>query len=259
MTERQAVDKLLAWAEQQLGYHEGANNYNKYAEDTRLQQLYGWNAQNQPWCDLFTDAAFITCFGLEKGAAMTYQPVGGGSAACRVSAGFFRNHGAFTQAPQRGDVIFFYVSGDINHQGLVYRVTGNAVETIEGNSSDSVARRSYALGSGNIAGYGRPLWSLVAEPEEEPEEESEEEPEAEPEAVIELQPVGMPVLRNGDCGAAVAALQAALKHLGYDPVWIDGEFGDRTHNALKTYQSEFDLADELGTCGPLTWAELMKG
>ena len=132
MTVQEAKDKFLQWVAEQVGYSEGANNYNKYAEDKRLVQLYGWDAQNQPWCDLFTDAAFIHCFGLETAAAMTYQPIGDGSAACWRSAQFFKEHGAFSQYPEAGDVAFFYVNGAINHQGIVESVSGGIVHTIEG-------------------------------------------------------------------------------------------------------------------------------
>ena len=35
--------------------------------------------------------------------------------------------------------------------------------TIEGNSSDQVARRTYNRGNNKVAGFGRPKWSLVAQ------------------------------------------------------------------------------------------------
>jgi len=51
----------------------------------------------------------------------------------------------------------------VNHTGIVEKVEGGVVTTIEGNTSDQVARRTYQLGSSQIAGYGRPKWSLVTE------------------------------------------------------------------------------------------------
>lgn len=214
MTKNAAVSKLLAWAAAQVGYTEGTNNYNKYAQDTRLQQLYGWNAQNQPWCDLFTDEGFIECFGLEKGAAMTYQRIGGGSAACRYSAQFFKDNGAFVTVPEPGDVIFFYSDGAINHQGLVEHVGIGAVTTIEGNSSDRVMRHTYSMSDSYIAGYGRPKWSVVAD-----------ESSAQPEGID---------ISNWQRGINVAALQTdfLICKLCEGADWIDPCF-DEFYSAAK--------------------------
>ena len=131
MTISEAKQKLISWATAQLGTRESGDNWNKYAEDPRLVRLYGWSLQNQPWCDLFTDEAFVDCFGLETGAAMTYQRIGAGSAACRQSAQFFKDNGAFVQIPEPGDVVFFYYDGVINHQGIVTGVDGSRVSTVE--------------------------------------------------------------------------------------------------------------------------------
>ena len=68
----------------------------------------------------------------------------------------------------------------------------------------------------------------------------------------------LPVIRKGDKGPAVAMLQAALKYHGYDPTWIDGDFGTRTHNMLMAFQKKRGLEVD-GICGPMTWAELPKG
>ena len=61
MTENEAKQKLIRWAEAQVGTREGANNWNKYAKG--MEKLYGWDVQNQPWCDIFVDAGFVECFG----------------------------------------------------------------------------------------------------------------------------------------------------------------------------------------------------
>ena len=197
MTIEQAKERLISWATAQLGTHEGADNWNKYAQDPRLVRLYGWNAQNQPWCDLFTDEAFVECFGLETGAAMTYQRIGGGSAACRISAQFFKDNGAFVQTPEPGDVIFFFVGGAINHQGIVTGVDGSRISTVEGNSANAVSERSYQIGDSKIAGYGRPKWSLAADPGA-----AEDASPAEPAPVTKHGScvARIPMLARGDCG-----------------------------------------------------------
>lgn len=256
MTIEQAKSKLLAWVSAQVGTREGANNWNKYAEDKRLIQLYGWNAQNQPWCDLFTDAAFVNVFGLELGAAMTYQQIGSGSAACRTSAQFFRDHGAFSQYPEAGDIIFFYVSGAINHQGIVMRVAGGSVVTVEGNSSDQVAERVYQIGDSRIAGYGRPDWKLAASTPVEETEKPESPTIDPPPEMIDIQ---LPALHNGMGGAAVAAMQGILHFKKYSlgPYGVDGDFGVATRAAVTNFQIRSGL-DPDGVCGPETWKHLLS-
>ncbi len=252
MTKEQAIQKLLVWAQRQLGYHEGANNYNQYAP--KWTQAGGWNVQNQPWCDVFVDVGFIECFGLQAAARMTYQPAGGFSAGCAVSADYYRRHGAFKTQAEPGDQIFFYSGGGINHTGIVVRVYGGSIVTIEGNSSDMVAERVYQSGDSKIAGYGRPDWSVVAEMEADGDKENSSSGD---EREIELCTAEIPTLRNGDCGAAAAGLQAMLRHLGYDPTWIDGEFGEKTETCVRAFQTDHALAAD-GVCGKETWKALMR-
>ena len=242
MTIAEAKAKLVAWATAQIGTRESSNNWNKYAEDLRLQQLYGWKAQNQPWCDLFTDEAFVECFGLTAAAAMTYQPIGQGSAACRYSAQFFKDAGAWAKTPEVGDVIFFYYSGAINHQGIVVSVGDGMVSTVEGNSSDMVARRSYIFADSRIAGYGRPKWSVVADVDA---DQAADQGAAQPSApsapdfsyCAYTYAVRVNLLKKGCYGPQVANMQRLLKAHGFDPGDVDGVFGDETYAALEAFQT----------------------
>ena len=70
--------------------------------------------------------------------------------------------------------------------------------------------------------------------------------------------VELPMLEDGQTGVVVAMLQAALKYLGYDPKWIDGEFGTRTRNMLMAYQAEHGLEVD-GICGKDTYKSLIGG
>lgn len=158
MTIAEAKQKLVSLARSQVGYREGDNNYNKYAEDPRITQLYGWNVQNQPWCCTFVNWCFLNAFGT-IGGQMTY----GGSAACATQASYYRRNGAFVQSPAVGDQIFFYSGGGINHTGIVVEVNGSAIRTVEGNYSDKVSLCTYTTGNPVIAGYGRPDWKLAAD------------------------------------------------------------------------------------------------
>ncbi|MDD9893023.1 MAG: peptidoglycan-binding domain-containing protein [Gammaproteobacteria bacterium] len=54
-------------------------------------------------------------------------------------------------------------------------------------------------------------------------------------------------------GDVVKQLQAALKREGYDPVWIDGVYGDKTRQAVTQYQKDNGMAS-----GGLTFETLDK-
>ena len=238
MTKDEAISKVVALAYEQVGYKEGANNWNKYAADQRLQTLYGWNVQNQPWCCVFINYLFINAFGYSDGVAMTY----GGSAACSVFAGLYKNNNAWSMNPRKGDQIFFYSNGGINHTGIVVDVSGQTVRTIEGNCSDRVCENSYYAGDPAIAGYGVPKWSVVAG---EPDEEPADEPVDDGTGLLVDGECGeqtwaalakkMPLLKKGATNKAVKALQCALNYLGAS-LNEDGEFGNLTENAVREFQ-----------------------
>jgi len=242
MTKQEAINKLLTWAREQIGTREGANNWNRYAPI--VQPLIGWNAQNQPWCDIFTDAGFIECFGLENAAKMTYQPIGGGSAACRYSAQFFKDAGAWSDTPHAGDVIFFYSGGEINHQGFVADVGMGAISTIEGNSGDMVAKHSYAIGSPQIAGYGVPNWGVVTGEQGEAQESAQA-----PEYAYfpYTYNVAVSLLKLGNYGPQVLHMQQLLAANGY-PCSDSGRFDEETRDALLAFQEDagIDVDGEFG-------------
>ena len=70
--------------------------------------------------------------------------------------------GSGTEVIPRWQEILFSLTGEnngtIDHVGIVESVSGGTVNTIEGNSGDKVARRSYSIGSSNIYGYGVPAY-----------------------------------------------------------------------------------------------------
>lgn len=70
--------------------------------------------------------------------------------------------------------------------------------------------------------------------------------------------VNLPVLRRGDEGETVRAMQILLMGYGYDMegYGADGSFGGATERALKAYQAANGLVAD-GLCGPLTWAMLL--
>lgn len=185
---------------------------------------------------------------------MTYQTLGSGSALCSASASFYKTHNAFFNYPEVGDQVFFYVSGGINHTGIVETVSGSgskwtSITTIEGNSSDSVARRTYSRGNSTIAGFGRPKWSIVSDIDK----------DDTPEIIVPSEPAST-LLRKGSKSIEVRQLQEKLIQLGYScgPDGADGDFGNNTYEAVKKFQTDYKVYPIDGEVGPLTAAALNK-
>lgn len=122
---------------------------------------------------MFCDWCFVQTFGKDMALKMTGQKLGGLGAGCTFSAQYYANIGRFYKSdPKPGDQIFFTRNGgkDSCHTGLVEKVEGGYVYTIEGNTSGAsgvvsngggVCRKSYPLDSSYIYGYGRPDYNLA--------------------------------------------------------------------------------------------------
>lgn len=64
-----------------------------------------------------------------------------------------------------------------------------------------------------------------------------------------------PLLKLGAQGASVRTLQERLRHLGFDPGPLDGDFGPKTKAAVKAFQKHYGLEVD-GVVGPNTWSWL---
>ena len=190
-----AAAKVVALAEQEIGYREkatnsqlndktanaGSGNYTKYAayfDAARSEEeFYNGRKNGFDWCDMFNDWLHCQAWGLDLGRRVLYQPLRSCGAGCAWSASYYRENGAWFTTPKVGDQIFFGPKGDESHTGIVAELTEDRVITIEGNANNMVMKRSYARSYTNIAGYGRPNYSLVASQFDEPAKEPEKEPE----------------------------------------------------------------------------------
>lgn len=242
-----AADRLIAVAEGEIGYLEkksnknldsktanaGSGNYTKYNRDMRAwAKSAGINNQ---WCQNFVDWCFVVAFGKEDAKKLiyvftNYTPTGSNA---------FKKRGRYIKRgqgkPKRGDVIYFYSKpkGRIGHVGIVYKVSGNTVYTIEGNTSGAsslitngggVRKKSYSMSSTYIDGYGSVDYAALGTSGDEG-----------------IAPTD--ALKNGDEGADVKAMQEGLIRLGFDcGRWgADGDFGDCTELALRDFQKRFGL------------------
>lgn len=176
------IEKLIKIASDEVGYLEkksnaqldnktanaGHGNYTKYARDIdALKDFYNGPKQGFPWCDVFVDWCFVQAFGKERAMELLNQPKKSTGAGCGFSMDFYKQAGRLYKNPKPGDQVFFKQSGEITHTGLVYKVDNSKVYTIEGNTSSAsgvvpnggaVAKKSYNLASGYLAGFGRSLF-----------------------------------------------------------------------------------------------------
>ena len=240
MTKDEAIHKVVQLAYDQVGYKEGSNNWNKYAADPRMTQFYGWNVQNQYWCNIFADWIHVDLFGVAAARDMLY----GGSTACRIAAEQFQRNGAWFDYPEKGDQVFYYVSGGINHIGTVVDVSGSTLTTVEGNYQDGVCVVTHYINDPEIAGYGRPNWSVVADtPDNDPADEKTglivdgECGEQTWAAIAERMPdvKDLPLIKRGSDEWAVSFLQVMLNYFGSD-LKVDGDFGRLTEREVRKFQ-----------------------
>ena len=140
----------------------GSGNYTKYWRD--VYPAY----QGQYWCDCLVKWGFIKAFGVSEAKKLLCHGSNGWSFYTPTSAQYFKNAGRWHTTPQAGDQVFFRNSSRICHTGIVVRVSGNTVYTIEGNTTSAsgvvanggcVRQKSYTIGTSYIAGYGRPAYS----------------------------------------------------------------------------------------------------
>ena len=233
--------KVIDLALHEVGYHEQGNNFTKYAADLdAIPGFYNGGKNGYAWCDVFVDWCFVKCYGVVGAKELLCQPDNSAGAGCLYSVNYFKNKGQFFRSgPQTGDQIFFsYKAGEVSHTGLVVEVTATTVTTVEGNSSDQVAKRTYNINDSKIYGYGRPNWDgsvavdIPTEAVKKPYKYH-----------LTQYPVTLALLRRGDYGPQVVAMQAVLNAKGF-ACTADGEFGTETEKALKAFQKAVGLIDD---------------
>lgn len=229
------VDVLLQIASAEVGYHEGANNKNKYGDELHKIQPRNMDI-NAPYCDAYCDWTVLKmCEAFGYGADMAREVLCGDfDDYTYASVNLYKREGRWSSSPARGYQIFFGGSG---HTGWVESVDSK-IHTIEGNKSDQVKRCSYSLNESSIIGYGMPKYELLSGG---------------------LTAENMPLIKRGATGFAVTQLQKMLNSVEYSgkqTLTVDGDFGAKTYNAVKAYQSDRGLNPVDGEVGKITWKSL---
>ena len=224
------IDIVLSIASSYVGYHEGANNKTIFGDTMHALQP-GNMDRNAPWCDAFVDfCIYKMCQRFGYGAEMAKNVLCGDFDDYTYnSVALYKKAGRWTQNAARGHQIFF---GGRGHTGLVEKVSGGVVYTIEGNKGDEVRRGSYSIHSPSIIGYGRPKYELITGTAEPVEDDG--------------------ILRLGSKGKAVRFLQLVLS--GLEP---DGSFGPKTDAKVRSFQKSHSLTVD-GEVGPNTLAAIKR-
>lgn len=257
------AEQVLAVARKYIGYHEkasnaqledfkansGSNNWNRFAAELdAVKNFYNGEKNGYAWCDIFADACVYEASGndFNKTRYVLCQPLNSAGAGCYYSAQYYKNEGRWSKSPQIGAQIFFtYSAGEVSHTGLVESYTATTVTTIEGNTSDMVARRTYAIGDPHIYGYGLPRYDGA----------SSQPPTKEEQTVS----ITLRVLeRNDNVDELVRSAQALLIARGCSCGWYgaDGEFGVSTERGVKSFQTRNDLP-VTGKVDAKTWPKLL--
>lgn len=228
---------MIAQARKSLGLGEPNHIQRWYAG--RNGSAYNYNFA---WCD----------------AAVAYWANGSGNLAVVGEFAYTVYHAQWFQARGRwhsgtagirpGDIVFFDWNrsrsvGAIDHVGLVERVDGREIITIEGNTGNRCKRM--VRDSTYIAGYGRPAYgggtgggstgsgwteSIVNE---------------------------LPLLKRGASGEHVQTLQALLLARSHPEVKIDGKFGEVTEKAVRAIQ-KWGKVEVDGEVYRQTWPVLLR-
>ena len=229
--------KVLATAASYIGYHESGTNWTIFSKRLDACGYYEpQKKQNIAWCSQFLDfCTMVSCEPEDRSDEekkwdahyFLFQPSKGDlSASVKWQAKYFREHNAWYGSPQVGDWAFFGSSaGNEYHVGIVEKVNGMYIVTIEGNHNDEVARVNRKVSE--CAGFGRPRYDDEPAPTPDPPKPTEK---------YEGPWVVFPYchrnyLQRYDMGPNVVYMQKFLQWLmpnALPKYGADGEIGDET-------------------------------
>ncbi|MFE3453098.1 CHAP domain-containing protein [Nonomuraea sp. NPDC059194] len=145
------TNKLIKLLESELGYAEGKGAYTKFGDWYGRTVEFDADYSGAPWCDMFLSWA---------AHKLGYEEWVGQFAYTVAHAKWFKENDAWGHKPKPGALVFYDWSGsnkidNIDHVGIVTKVEGDTIYTIEGNIDGGVAKRKERDQS-KVAGYGYP-------------------------------------------------------------------------------------------------------
>lgn len=221
------AEQIIAIATKEIGVSEYPPTSNNVKYNT---WFYGHEVSgaSYPWC-----ATFI-CW-LFKGTGLVPK-----TASCANMLEYFEVNNQIVKTPKAGDLVFFKYSTNnrrTNHVGLVIAVNGDAITTIEGNTSktsqDNGGKVMKRTRKSCIVAYARPRYDNA----------------------LSVDIRTRKTVRMGSRGDDVRYLQQKLASFGYHVGGTDGIFGVNTCNAVIEFQSDHGLVAD-GVVGAKTWAKI---
>lgn len=238
-----------------------------HAEPTGDDKYIKWYNTGIPlttaWC-----AIFVSWCANQAGVSTSVIPK---FASCTLGMNWFKGQGKWknkaSYTPQRGDIIFFSNKKNVStHVGIVEKVTGNTVHTIEGNADDRVKRNSYAKTSSYILGYGAPGYPAEEGKYDTSLKHLQQILNAHFECKINAAGTSYGPLTKKYChklkithgskGEYVSWVQAKLKELGFYDGPVCGASGPLTMNAVYAFQRKYRLG--VGWFGTRDWDKIVK-
>ncbi|MBB6344762.1 hypothetical protein FHU36_001271 [Nonomuraea muscovyensis] len=145
------TQKFIDLLESQLGYAEKAGDYTKFGAWYGKNVEFDADYSGAPWCDM------LLAWAANK---LGYEEWMGEFAWTVSHAKWFRKNDAWGKQPEVGAFVFFDWSGSgdldrIDHVGVVTKVVGRKIHTIEGNIDGGVAKRK-VRDTDKVVGYGYP-------------------------------------------------------------------------------------------------------
>ena len=185
-----------------------------------------FSVSSTPWCAIFATYNLRVC-DVPTWVCPSFAGCGTINDNFITPNGFNRDPKTYTPLP--GDLVFFKWTGSTNrfdHVGLVEKVVGNTLYTIEGNtrggySECGVRHKSYDLDSSLIVRYGALPYESI---------DSLVNPFIEPTSA-----------KKGTTGSAAYWLQFELNQIQKYNITIDGSFGPATESALINFQEKNKL------------------
>lgn len=144
------AEDLLQTVRSELGYREKSGQYTKFG-DWYADRSQDPQYRNAPWCDMFI------AWAAQKAGVGDFV---GQFAWTPSHASWFIKQGAWTSVPEPGALVFYDWSGGksykgIDHVGIVERVEGGKIHTIEANVDRVWLKRKFR-DTDKVVGYGLP-------------------------------------------------------------------------------------------------------
>lgn len=153
--------EIPGWSDSSSGASGSKSKFTSYAmqfagksaaEMKSIMTSKGYEFHDGVWC-----ADFVTF--VAKEAFGSSLPSGFGSPSCATLRSWAEGNGKYLTGSNKGsvkpgDVVLFGAGGG-SHTGIVTAVNGDTIETIEGNSSNAVNKRSYNINDGYVNGFIR--------------------------------------------------------------------------------------------------------